>query len=369
MKNFLNNIFKYTEHNEYEFIIPNTPNNLPNENKEPKQSISPNLYSNLDYMKIKYNLLINSDIKLREFTLPIKHKQYASCIMYIDGMVDNESINNFILQPLLLKNSITMQNSDSPINSILNPVRKFNLEDFIYSGLIPQNSISKESDFDKIISKLNSGFCILFVDTLDIAFCVETRKFGARSVSTPLIETIIKGPQEAFIEGIRTNTSLIRKIINNENLIIEEFPVGNISKTQVAICYMKNIVNDDLVAEVKFRVNNLNIDYLLSSGQLEQLIQDDSHALYPQVLSSERPDKTSSYILNGRIAILVNGSPFSIIVPASFTDYLISSEDANLNYHYTNFLRFVRGVALFIALFLPRFIYCNYKFSSRNSPI
>lgn len=146
---------------------------------------------------------------------------------------------------------------------------------------------------------------------------------------------------------------MLRKIINNENLIIEETIVGNISQTKVAICYLKDIANSDLVAETKYRINNLKIDYLISSGQLEQLIKDNKRTAFPQTISTERSDKTSNYILLGRVVILVNGSPFSIILPAVLVDFLTSPEDFNLNYHYANFLKILRSLALASALLLP----------------
>ena len=116
---------------------------------------------------------------------------------------------------------------------------------------------------------------------------------------------------------------------------------------------MKNIANDDLVAETRYRVNNLDIDYLLSSGQLSQMIKDNPSTPFPEAISTERPDRTSSYLLLGRVAILINGSPFALIVPAVLIDFLTSPEDYNLNYHYANFLRFLRTIALLFALFLP----------------
>lgn len=116
---------------------------------------------------------------------------------------------------------------------------------------------------------------MLFVDTLQIAFDIDVKKYNQRGIDSPNNETIIRGPQEAFVENLRTNTSLIRRIINNEDLIIENISVGNISKTKCGVCYMKNITNGDLVAEVKYRLNNLDVDSLLSTGQLEQLIEED----------------------------------------------------------------------------------------------
>lgn len=350
-KNFLSKLFEYKEPKDYEFILPNSSNNIPEETPS-KVVVSNKLTDNFEFLKIKYNLILNSDINTREFIISTKSQKFNSFLLYIDGLVDNDSINDFILEPLLLKNSITMKETTSG-KGILKEVKKFNLEDFIYNSLIPQNRISKETDFSNILEKVNSGFCVLFVDSINTAFCIETKGIKGRTVGEPVTETVIKGSHEGFIENLRTNTSLLRKIINNENLIIEETSIGKISKTKVAICYLKNITNDDLVGEVKFRLNNLDIDYLLSSGQLEQLIQDNSKAVFPQLISTERPDKTCSHLLNGKVALLINGTPYAIILPAMFVDFISSPEDVNLNYHYANFLRMIRCFALFFALLLP----------------
>lgn len=357
--NLFNKIFKYKEPEEYEFILSDAQNNLNEEEfiKEDNQTIYPSLEDNLNYLKIQYNMLINNDIKIRKFNLNVYNKKIPAFLFFIDGMIDSDAINNFILQPLLLKNSIKMNENKKTTNQILDNEKqkfiKFNLENFLYSSLIPQNSVEKVTEFKEVAAKVNAGFCALFVESLNIALCVETKGFEGRSVSNPITEAVVKGAHEGFVENIRTNTSLIRKIINNENLVIEETSVGKISKTQVAICYIKNIANDDLVAEVKHRVNNLDIDYLLSSGQLSQIIKDNPTTPFPQAISTERPDRTSSYLLLGRIAIIVNGSPFALIVPAILIDFLTSPEDYNLNYHYANFLRGLRSIALLFALFLP----------------
>ena len=108
------------------------------------------------------------------------------------------------------------------------------------------------------------GNCGLFVDTLNIAFNIDVKGFKQRSVDKPDNEIIIKGPHEAFVENIRTNTSLLRRIINNESLIIENIEIGKITKTKCAVCYIDNLTNNDLINEVKFRLNNLDIDSLLS---------------------------------------------------------------------------------------------------------
>lgn len=197
------------------------------------------------------------------------------------------------------------------------------------------------------------GNCVLFVDTLEEAFDIEVKGFKQRSVDTPDNEIVIKGPHEAFVENIRTNTSLIRRIINNENLIIENIEVGKITKTKCAVCYMKNITNSDLVNEVKYRLNNLDIDSLLSAGELEQLIIDSNVLGIPQVLSTERPDKVSKYLLKGRVVVIVNGTPYGIIMPSILIDFLSSPEDSNLKPSFANFLRGLRFLGAFITLLLP----------------
>ena len=197
------------------------------------------------------------------------------------------------------------------------------------------------------------GNCILFVDTLDIVFSFEVKGFKQRSVDAPNNEIIIKGPQEAFVENIRINTSLLRRIINSEKLIIENIEVGTITKTKCAVCYMDNIANDDLVAEVKYRLNNLEIDSLLSSGELEQLRINGNQIGVPETLSTERPDKTSKYLLQGRVVILVNGSCYSLILPALIGDFMSSPEDTNLKPYFGNFLRILRFLSSVITLLFP----------------
>lgn len=200
---------------------------------------------------------------------------------------------------------------------------------------------------------INSGNCALFVDTLDTAFDIDVKGFKQRGVSKPENEIVIRGSQEAFTESIRTNTSLLRRFVNNENLIIENIEIGNLSNTKCGICYMKDIANNELVSEVKYRLNNINIDYLISSGQLEQLIEDNGNSSLPQIIATERPDKATNYLLEGRVVILVNGSPYSLVAPGTLIDFISSPEDLNLKYQYANLLKIVRVLAFVITLFLP----------------
>lgn len=226
-KNILNNLFSYKPSQNQEFIIPNSPNNISYNSKNQKEKISTDYDKNIAYLNVKYNLLINSDINTREFEIEISDKKFRACLIFIDGMVKSESLNLSVLSPLLLKNSIRMNNIKKPK---FNKAQKFDLKSFLIKNLIPQNTIKIEEYFDSTIEKINSGFSALFVETLNIAFCIEAKDIQGRSITEPQTESVIRGPHAAFIENIRTNTSLIRKIINNENLIIESISIGEITR-------------------------------------------------------------------------------------------------------------------------------------------
>lgn len=383
VRQYFHNIFYEDNHNKYNFTLGNTTNSVVINNSSSydtktnkklslnneelscldtsKDRVFPSIDVNLDYIKVRFNSLINSDIKIREFTLNARNKQYRAFLLYIDGMVDSDIMNNYILKPLMLKNTANSfegaQNrvlSEVKTNNItVRKIKKFDIVEYISSCLLPQNSVEKLSNFDDIVDGVNSGNCALFIDTVDIVFNIEVKGFKQRGLDSPNNEVIIRGSQVGFTENLRTNTSLIRRYINNENLVIESVNLGKLSKTPCSICYLKNVANSDLIAEVRYRVSNLDIDYLISSGQLEQLIQDDDRSSLPQIISTERPDRTADLLFEGRIAIIVNGSPYVLIVPAIFSDFLVSPEDYNLKHQYANFIRILRVFAIAFSLLLP----------------
>lgn len=370
----LESLFKYVPNNDNFFTLPNSEDSAYNEQTnesldtlqdaeqyEEIKNIFQSLSVNLEYVKMKYNTMINSDIIIREFTINARGKQYNAFLLYIDGMVDSQIMNDFILEPLMMRNKNNLfdsnQNkviSEAVSNNItVRKVKKFDIDEYLLNCLIPQNNVKKIKTFEEAFSGVNSGNCVLFVDTLENCFDIEVKGFKQRSIDSPNNEIVIKGPQEAFVENIRTNTSLVRRIVNNENLVIESIDVGKVTKTKCAVCYIQNITNGDLVSEVKFRLNNLEVDSLLSSGELEQLITDSNDLGIPEILSTERPDKATKYLLQGRVVVLINGSPYSLIMPATLIDFMSSPEDTNLNYKFGNFLRVLRLISMFLTLLLP----------------
>lgn len=343
-KDYFNKLIKYTPQI-YNFSIMNTNSDsqstLSSETPQKNYKVFSNIKENLNFLKSQYNTLICPDVIIREFNMFAYNKNHKCFIIYIDGLVDSISINDFILKSLMMEK----HRYNNPFEG--------NLLEYVDNCLLPQNSVTKVQDFQDVYSGINMGDCLLFIDTLNIAFDIDVKNYTQRSISTPENESVIKGPQEGFVENFRTNTSIIRRIINNENLVIETIPVGKISQTKCGVCYLKNIANNDLVAEARYRLSNLDVDSLLSTGQLEQLIESDEGFGIPQLLSTERPDKCAKYLFQGRVVILVNGNPYALILPATIEDFLFSPEDTNLRPLFANFLRGIRILATLITLLLP----------------
>ena len=192
--NFLQTILTYIPKEDYLFNLSENstqPKLSPETNEISKEkNIFPSLSVNLEYVKTQYNTLINSDIIIREFTLNARGKQYSAFILYIDGMIDSKVMNDFILEPLMLRNKSNLfdgdQNrviSESITNNItVRKVKKFDLADYLTNCLLPQNSVEQVTEFDKAFTGVNSGNCALFVDTLNIAFDIEVKGFKQRDV-------------------------------------------------------------------------------------------------------------------------------------------------------------------------------------------
>ena len=192
-KNFFYNLFKYNSNKNYDFSIINDKVDTVPHLEEETNSIFPSIKENLDFMKSKYNTLLNSDIVIREFNLFVYNQNHKCFIIYIDGMVDGISINDFILKPLMSGKL----RYNKPIEN--------NLSEYIDYCLLPQNHVKKVEEFKSVFNGINIGNCLLFIDTINVAFDIDAKKLQQRSVDKPENEAVIKGSHEAFVENIRTN--------------------------------------------------------------------------------------------------------------------------------------------------------------------
>lgn len=304
-------------------------------------NIHESLEASLEKMKKIYTADINGDFVIREFRIRVKDKVYSAFTCSFDGMVNTSLVNTTILQPLMTLSVMPMDTEDQ------------SLEEVVYNHLIPHNQIKKCKTYQEVVDQVNFGGIALFIDGLNIAFAGDVKGWEHRSVEQPTSELNIRGPKESFNEIIRSNTALLRKILKDENLIIEDVQVGTRSKTPCSIAYIKNIANSSLVDEVRRRLKSIKVGYLQDSGELEQMLEDSTFLPAPQMLLTERPDRVAAYLAEGRVGIIVHGSPYAIIAPITLFNLIHSPEDYYLRVPYATLLRFVRIMGLLFTLLLP----------------
>lgn len=335
------------------FRLQETPEEDP-ENAEPKElfalepltepapmtSVSTDLQFNLDFIKKTYGAPDNSDLVIRQFEIDAGDRRVKAFTVFFDGMSDSNQINEAIISPLL-KNHYHSSDPPDPIDKIVGSmlVEQCTLKDLIY--------------LEEVVDAINFGNCALFADGSEYAFVADVKNWAKRSVGPPQNEAVLRGPQEAFVESIRTNTALLRKSVKDANMMIENIPIGRRSKTPCALVYIKDIANGALVKEVRKRMKGLDIDYLFDSGELEQLIEDDTYSLFPQMVATERVDKACMALTSGRVVVIVNGTPYVLIVPSVISDYVNVTEDSFVRTPYSILFKVVRVIAILISLLLP----------------
>lgn len=317
----------------------NPQKNPKNDDKEKK--VSKKLSENLEYMKMRYSIPTNGDVVLREFEIAVKGKAVAAFMIFFDGMTDRKIIDDDILQSLMLLSNLDIKSKND------------DLADYIRNHLLSHNQIKEFKTFREIIDEVNFGGCGIFVDGMDSAFAADVKGWEHRTVERPNTELVIRGPQEGFVEILRINTALVRKILKDEDLIVENASVGERSKTPCSIMYIKDIANDSLVEEVRRRLNSIKVDYVLDSGEIEQLIEDSSFITVPQIIATERPDRVAAMLGNGRVVVMVHGSPYALVMPVTAHELIQSAEDSYVRFPYSNLLRVIRIFGILVSLLLP----------------
>ncbi|CAM3278009.1 spore germination protein [Paenibacillus lupini] len=288
-----------------------------------------------DIPAIKVMLSKSADVVCREFRIGKDGVNIDAILFYTDGLVDTKAIQDFILETLMIE----VDKTDLISNR---------LKDYITAG-----DISTVEDTEMLYHHLFSGHAILLLNRGSLCYSIGMYAAKGREVADSIGETVIRGPKEAFTETIRINTALIRRKIKNPNLWLENRQIGKITKTDVSIMYINGIVNDSIVQEVRDRLDQIDIDGILESQYIEELIQDDIYTPFPTMYNTERPDVIAAELLEGKVAILVDGTPHVLIVPALFISFLHSAEDYYQRADISSLLRMLRFVGIFIALLGP----------------
>jgi len=218
--------------------------------------------------------------------------------------------------------------------------------------LILNFSVRTTREVGEGITAILTGDTLLLVDGIGEGLIVGTRGWDMRSVAEPATETVVRGPRDGFTENIRTNTAIMRRRIRDPNLRIEGMQVGVRSKTDINIAYIKDIAKEGLVEEVKARLSRIKIDAILESGYIEELIEDSPRSIFVTIQSTERPDKVAAAILEGRVAVFVDNTPFVLVMPTFFWEYVQAADDYYSRYWVGSFFRQVRYICFVLSLTL-----------------
>ncbi|MFE5320202.1 spore germination protein [Paenibacillus sp. NPDC056579] len=301
-------------------------------------TVNTNMEDSLTY--IEKILGENDDFVIRRFNAFGRHK---AVLCYYCNMVDQSAVNTDILKALMY----VPAHLDSKI------IELHDLKEVLINDALYHTEAKRESKLNHLIEGLVRGHTVVIVDGLDEAFMIGTRNIDKRTVDQPATEMVIRGPREGFIELLGTNIALLRYRLQTPDFRMHTMEIGRRTRSKVAICFVEGITKPELVQEVKNRLSKIDISSVLDSGILEQYIEDNHLSPFPQVQYTERPDKVVSNLLEGRVAILVDGSPMALVVPTIFSQLYQTVEDYNERFLLMSSIRMARLVALIFSLIFP----------------
>lgn len=312
-----------------------------NESSRGKEEIP----KSVDKIKERLNHIFSEcdDFVIREVVMGEKNEKRI-IIAFIDGLIRKEIIDTDVLKPILTESKLTNLDKELDKHTAIDTLKKY---------ILSLSSVKEILDLWETVDFILSGDAIIYVDGSRKALQVDTKAFEARGVEEPNTERVVRGPREGFTEVLKVNTSLIRRKIKNPNLKFEIMKLGKQTNTDVCICYIKGIVDNDIVETVKRRLKKINTDAILESGYIEEFIEDAPLSMFPTIGNTEKPDIVAAKILEGRVAILCDGTPFVLTVPYLFIESIQASEDYYARSFFSTFIRLIRVLAMFITAVVP----------------
>ncbi|WP_213516451.1 spore germination protein [Paenibacillus montaniterrae] len=314
--------------------------------QQPQSQPSPQLTGNYDadMALIKEQLGNNSDVHFRDFRISIRNSR--AVLIFVEGMQNEALINRQVMQNLMDNSFVKFEGY-----AMHNQSQAFAA--YLKDKLLPISKISEVTDLYELEQSILFGFTALLIDGLPHALLVGEPAPKVRAINEPTSEALLRGPRIGFTEVLGENTALLRQHGRGADLELKMIEVGSRIKRNLVIAYMKEIVNKELLQEVEDRIANMNMDFISESGYVEQLIEDNWLSPFQQVQNTERPDRVISALLEGRIGILLDGTPFALIVPVTFSMLLQSPEDYYERWLPGSLLRTLRFFVAFLALMIP----------------
>jgi spore germination protein KA len=280
---------------------------------------------NIQYLKEA--LFHTDDLVRQKVSIP----GLTSEFLFMYTMCDQSKIREEILKPIL-------ENKDGDLEGILISMRA-----------------NKHDDLEKVIDLLVKGNAVLFIEGMEDCFVIEVGSNYVRNVTEPNNEKVVEGSHEGFVESVSINLQLVRKHIENRNLVVKRYKLGNETKIEAVIVYLQNLANPELIEEVDRRIQNIDADNISSSEFIEEYIEDRTFSPFPQLLHTERPDRVIGNLLEGRVALLAEGSPTALIMPVTFFAFYQSPDDYSFRSLQGSFIRFIRVCSFAIAIALPAY--------------
>jgi spore germination protein KA len=296
-----------------------------------------NAKSNLNELRTMFSK--DETLIFRDFACK-KDPALELCIVYVEGMTDKTFIHDQIIKPVTKADL----NDALDINHLLNILSK---------EVISAADVYQNDKLEDIIQDLLAGSSILFVKEFNKAIIINTADWEKRAIAEPESEKTVTGPREGFVEDITTNIMLLRRKLNTSNLKLEFKQLGTETKTKICICYLENIADRKIIQEVNKRISKIEIDGVLDSEYLQELIKDTPSTPFKTTGYTERPDVVAGKLLEGRVAIICDGTPVVITVPFTFVEYFIANEDYYANFYFATINRVIRWIGFFLASSVP----------------
>lgn len=279
-----------------------------------------------------------SDVEYHKFTLQSGKQGY---LIFIAGMTDDTRLQTEVIDPL------SRMESEQDLSGTLETAGNGGNAKKLTGSSSDAGQLRTEMELEQGLTALCKGDTIAILDGCRKILLVSLSKWEQRSVEEPASEPVIRGARDGFTESLQTNTTLIRRRLATPDLKVESIQVGTLSKTDMELVYLDSVVMPGLVDEVKQRIQRIVIDTVLESGYIEELICDNPFSVFPQVINTERPDRAVSGIVEGKVVILVDNTPFVLVVLGLFVETLQASEDYYQNYIFSTMTRFLRlGLAI-----------------------
>ncbi len=321
-----------------------------------KRPLAANIQENLQALRQVFDLC--ADVVFREFMVDAE-EPIKAFVVFVGPLTDHELISEHLIKPL------TQQTFGLPPRV---KISKANAIKVLLDHVLNTAETNSTGNLTELVNRVLEGNTALVLDGSTAAIITGLRGGSVRNVEEPETEPVVRGPKDGFVESLDTNISLLRRRLKTSRLKVEPFQVGVLTKTKVVVCYIKGIANDKVVTEVKQRIGRINMDSVLGSNYIEEMISDEAITLFPLIQYTERPDKTVASLVEGRVAIIVDNSPMVLLTPTTFVTLLQAAEDYYNNAFFATMIRLLRFIALNIALLLPAIIVAMFSFHQAMVP-